>query len=61
MRPIGEYWLLSDNPTLITIAEAENVASMMRALADWDDVFEFTVLPAMTAEEGLQLAKQLAA
>lgn len=61
MRVIGEYWLLSEDPTLITIAEAENIGSVMRAIADWDDVFEFTVLPAMTAEEGLQLAKQLAA
>jgi hypothetical protein len=34
---------------------------MMSAIADWDDVFDFTVLPAVSAEEGLQLAKQTAA
>ena len=61
MRMIGEYWLQSNDPTLITIGEVENVAAMMSAIADWDDVFEFTVLPAMSAEEGLQIAKQMAA
>ncbi len=61
MRMIGEYWTLSDDPTLITIGEVDNVAAMMSAIADWDDVFEFTVLPAMSAEEGMQIAKQMAA
>ncbi len=61
MRVIGEYWLQSNDPTVITIAEGENVGPMMKAIADWDDVFEFTVLPAVSAEEGLQLAKQITA
>ncbi len=61
LRVVGEYWLQSNDPTLITIVETENVASIMTAIADWDDVFDFTVLPAMAAEEGLQLAKQIAA
>lgn len=61
LRVIGEYWLQSNDPTLITIAEADNIAVLMRAVADWDDVFDLTVLPAMAAEEGLQVAKQLAA
>ena len=61
MRVIGEYWLQSNDPTLITIVETESVASIMSAVAAWDDVFDFTVLPAMAAEEGLRLAKQLAA
>ncbi len=61
MRVIGEYWLQSNDPTLITIVETDNLAAIMSAVAAWDDVFDFTVLPAMTAEEGLQVAKQLAA
>ena len=61
MRVIGEYWLQGNDPTLITVVETENVASIMSAVADWDDVFDFTVLPAISAEEGLQLAKKMAA
>ena len=60
-RVIGEYWLLGNDPTVITIMETESFAPMMSAVADWDDVFDFTVLPAVAAEEGLQLAKKMAA
>ncbi len=58
-RIIGEYWLQGSDPTLIVISENEDVGSLMRAIADWDDVFDLTVLPAVTAEQGLQLAKQM--
>ncbi len=61
MRVIGEYWLQGNDPTLITIVETESVAPIMSAVADWDDVFDFTVLPAVAADEGLQLAKKMAA
>lgn len=61
MRVVGEYWLQGNDPTLINIVETESVAPIMSALADWDDVFDFTVLPAVAAEEGLQLAKKMAA
>jgi hypothetical protein len=60
LRVIGEYWLQSHDPTLIAILETEHVGSLMSAIADWDDAFDFTVLPAVTAEQGLQLAKQMA-
>jgi hypothetical protein len=44
---------------VIAVAEADNVASIMRAIVDWDDVFDLTVVPAMTAEQGLQMAQQM--
>jgi hypothetical protein len=59
-RVVAEYWLMSE-PRLIIIAEADNVASIMRGIVDWDDVFDLTVVPAMTAEQGLELAKQMQA
>ncbi|RDI50499.1 hypothetical protein [Microvirga subterranea] len=34
VRVTAEYWLLTDEPKLITIAEADNVASIMRAMGD---------------------------
>jgi hypothetical protein len=36
------------------ISEADDVASTMRAIADWDDVMDLTIVPAMTAEQGLE-------
>ena len=58
-QPVAEYWLQTTDPTVIVISEADSIAPMMSAVADWDDVFEFTVVPAIAAEEGLELAKQM--
>ena len=47
----GVYWLLAHDPTfpgLIMISESDDVASTMRAIAEWDDVLDLTVVPAMT-------------
>ncbi len=44
---------------MIAGAEADNVASIMKANVDWDDVFDLTVMPATTAEQGLKMANQM--
>lgn len=59
VRVTAEYWLMAHEPALITIAEADSAASIMMGIADWDDVLDLTVVPAMTAEQGLELAKQM--
>lgn len=61
MNVVGEYWLQTTDPVVIVIAEADNIAPIMAAMADWDDVFEMTVVPAVTAVQGLELAKQMLA
>ena len=58
-RALAEYWLQADDPNVIVVAEADSVAPIMAALSDWDDVFQATVYPAVTAEEGIQLARQM--
>lgn len=57
-RLVAEYWLQIDDPQVISVLEADSVAPLMAAVSAWDDVFELTVVPAITAEEGLQLAMQ---
>jgi hypothetical protein len=59
MRMVAEYWPMSTEVAVIAVAEADNVASIMKAIVDWDDVFDLTVVPAMTAEQGLQMAQQM--
>jgi hypothetical protein len=59
MRMVAEYWPMSTEVAVIAVAEADNFASIMRAIVDWDDVFDLTVVPAMTAEQGLQMAQQM--
>ena len=59
IRPVAEYWLQTSDPTVIAIFETDSVAPIMATLAEWGDVFDITVVPAVTAEEGLQLAQQM--
>jgi hypothetical protein len=57
MKILGEYWLATDDPCVILVVEADSMAPLMAAVADWDDVFEITIVPATTAEEGMRFAK----
>ena len=61
MRLVAEYWPLSTEAAVIAVAEADDPAAIMRAIVEWDDVFELTVMPALMAEQGLELAKQMQA
>ena len=59
---LGEYWLQSNDPAIplvIAIIETDEVAPLMEAMAAWDEHFEMTFVPAVSAEEGLQLAQQM--
>ena len=60
MRVVAEYWLQTPDPNVIMVAEADSVGPIMAARVQWDDVFDITVVPAVTAEEGIQLAQQMA-
>lgn len=61
IRVVGEYWLQSHDPALVLITETEDAGAMMRSIAEWDDVFDLQVFPAVSAEQGLQAAKEMAA
>jgi uncharacterized protein with GYD domain len=58
VRVVAEYWL-QGNPRVISIIEADSIAPIMAVAIEWGDVFDITVLPAITAEDGLELAKQM--
>ena len=59
LKVIAEYWLQADKPHVICIAEADDIAPMIAAVTPWFDHFEVTVIPAVTAEEGMKLASQM--
>ena len=58
IKRVAEYWLQHNTPRVITIFEADNIASIMAATGPWTDLFEITVVPAITSEEGLKIASQ---
>ncbi len=61
LKIVGEYWLQTTDPVVLVISEAESIAPIMTAMADWDDMFDMTVVPALKVEQGLALARQMAA
>jgi uncharacterized protein with GYD domain len=59
MRVLGEYWPVGGEYSVVTIAEGDSIEAMMAATGAWDDVLEFTIMPAVTAEEGLRLFQKM--
>lgn len=59
MKPVAEYWLQYNKPHVIVVFEADNITPIMAANMPWIDLFDITVVPAITGEEGLKLAKQM--
>jgi len=58
---VAEYWLQTQDPNVITVFEADSIAPIMAATSPWDDVFDFTIVPAVSAEEGMEIARRLMA
>ncbi|QPM68207.1 DUF3303 domain-containing protein [Atribacter laminatus] len=56
---IGEYWLTNEYPNVVQIIEADNVQLMLNAISDWDDFFDISIYPAITAEEGMKNIQEM--
>ena len=59
LKSIAEYFLQTTSPSVISIDEADNIAPIMAATMPWIDLFDITVVPAISAEEGLELLSQM--
>lgn len=55
----AQYWLHTPDPEVIIILEADNFAAMAQMTSEWNDFYDITIVPAITAEEGMELAKQM--
>ena len=60
-RMVAEYWLQTPSPNIIAVMEADDIAPIMAGTSDWDDVLNWTVVPAVTAEQGMEMAKKMMA
>jgi hypothetical protein len=56
---VAEYWLQTPDPEVILVGEADSIVPMMMALVAWDDLYDITVVPGSTAEQGLDIVKQM--
>jgi hypothetical protein len=59
IKVIAEYWLQHDNPHTVVIFQADSFAPMMASSMVWREIFDITIVPAITGEEGLKIAKQM--
>jgi hypothetical protein len=48
---LAQYVLACSNPRIVTILETDDPRSLMGILAAWEGHFDFTIVPAVTAEE----------
>jgi hypothetical protein len=55
----AEYWPATGDPAVFVVAHADDIAPLIAVQADWDDLFEITIVPCLTAEEGLAMGAQL--
>ena len=46
-------------PNVIAICKPADMCSIMATLVEWEEVFDVTVLSAVTAEEGLKTGQQM--
>jgi hypothetical protein len=56
----AEYWPATSDPAVFVVAQTDEMGPLIKLSADWDDLFDITVTPCLTAEEGLAMGEQLA-
>jgi len=58
-KVVGEYWLETPDPACVAVFTADKISQLWAIFTGWDDLFEISIYPATTAEEGLELLKQM--
>lgn len=61
VKVIGEYWLATEDPAVVSIFQAEDYGALMELEFAWADTFDITVLPAIRAEDGLKIGADVMA
>jgi Protein of unknown function (DUF3303) len=54
-----EYWPMSAEHQVVTVFAADSVAPIMEIVYQWNDVFDISVFPAVSAEEGLRVGPDI--
>ena len=58
LNVLGEYWLETDSPRVVSIMEADGMEPFGQLRMQWGDLFEIEVYPAVTAEQGMGMLRQ---
>lgn len=56
---VAEYWLETDDPSVMAVIEVDHPSLFTALRMDWDDLFDIEIFPAITAREGIEAIKQM--
>lgn len=56
---IAEYWPVSAEYQVVSVFAAETISPVMQIELEWSDVFDISVFPAVSAEEGLRIGPEM--
>ena len=56
---VAEYWLQTPDPAVVAVGKADHIGQLWASFAGWDEFFDIAIYPATTAQEGLELLKQM--
>ncbi len=59
IRLIAEYWPMASDMQVITIFSADEIGAVWELVAEWEDVFDVDVSPAISAEDGLKVGPEV--
>jgi hypothetical protein len=59
VEPVAEYWPAAEDPAVVAIVRADDFAGLMEIDLTWGDLFDVTSLPAISAEDGMQVGPEV--
>lgn len=59
LEVIAEYWPATDHPAVVAILRADDYEALFEMELTWNDTFDVTILPAISAKEGLELGPKI--
>jgi hypothetical protein len=55
VRVIAEYWPQAADLQVVSIFSTDDIAALWEITAEWEDVFDIDLSPAISAEDGLRI------
>jgi hypothetical protein len=59
VKVTAEYWPMSGEYQVVSVFAADSIAPVMEVVFEWNDVFDISVFPAVSAEEGLRVGPEV--
>ena len=55
----AEYWPMAADIQVVVICSTDDIAAIWELVAEWDDVFDIDVSPAVSAADGLRIGPEV--